>query len=73
MRSVALSGSFLAIAPTVPARSVPPGLGTGLALADDLNHLAGLGGNGLLSLAEDHELPGGPAFFAATVREAGLH
>ncbi|ODT55081.1 MAG: hypothetical protein ABS59_04455 [Methylobacterium sp. SCN 67-24] len=42
------------------------------AVIDDLAHIALLGADGVLSLVEAQELPGGPAHFAAAVDRAGL-
>jgi len=42
------------------------------ALPDDLKHLAELGADGIVSLVEAQELPGGPALFAEAVDRAGL-
>lgn len=44
----------------------------GTALPGDLAHLATLGAEGVLSLVEAHELPGGRASFAGAVEAAGL-
>lgn len=49
-----------------------PGADSVVALARDLDHLAGLGAGGLLSLVEAHELPCETELFAKAVGDAGL-